>query len=323
MSDSSTRSELRVEIFCAVGNQGKSPMSSVDKTWNMLIVRLAREAEELTVSVLFDLGATGTVTLDETPDTLEIGVYFHADVSSATILSEIRARLEKAGLLDSLQSTEFKEVQDQDWLRKWKEGFEALEVGDKLLIAPSWKIDALICDQHDRGRAILQIDPGMAFGTGTHETTRLCLEAIERHWKGGSLLDVGTGTGILAMAAAVLVPESKIVAIDVDPVAVEIARQNLVLNRLTSVTVAEGQACQYASGEFDLVVANLTANVITDIIGSLAGAVRPAGCLILSGILTGQSADVAAALEQRGFLSLETTVAGEWVCLVARPPSPR
>jgi len=190
-------------------------MSSVDKTWNMLIVRLAREAEDLTVSVLFDLGATGTVTLDETPDTLEIGVYFHADVSSATILSELRAQLEKAGLLDSLQSTEFKEVQDQDWLRKWKEGFEALEVGDKLLIAPSWKIDALICDQHHRGRAIIQIDPGMAFGTGTHETTRLCLEAIERHWKGGSLLDVGTGTGILAMAAAVLVPESKIVAIDV------------------------------------------------------------------------------------------------------------
>jgi len=302
----------------------------------MLIVRLAREAEDLTVSVLFDLGATGTVTLEETPDTLEIGVYFHADVSSATILSELRARLEKAGLLDSLQSTEFKEVQDQDWLRKWKEGFEALEVGDKLLIAPSWKIDALLAEEATpgtlegsnrprsvRGRSIIQIDPGMAFGTGTHETTRLCLEAIERHWKGGSLLDVGTGTGILAMAAAVLVPESKIVAIDVDPVAVEIARQNLVLNRLTSVRVAEGQPFQYASGEFDLVVANLTANVITDIIGSLAGAVRPAGCLILSGILTGQSADVAAALEQTGFLSLETIVAGEWVCLVARPPSTR
>ena len=283
----------------------------------MLILRLAREAEELAVSVLFELGATGTITLEETPDAVEIGAYFHADVTSGTILSELGERLGTAGLCDSIHSTEFKQVQDQDWLRKWKEGFEAVEVGEKLLIAPSWKIDALIRDQHDRGRLIIQVDPGMAFGTGTHETTRLCLEALERYWKGGSLLDVGTGTGILAMAAALLVPGSKIVAIDVDPVAVEIAGQNVALNRLTSVTVAEGTPDQYASGEFDLVVANLTADVVTDIIASLAAALRPSGCLILSGILTGQAADVALAVQRQGFLTVETTVAGEWVCLAA------
>ncbi|HKF55442.1 MAG TPA: 50S ribosomal protein L11 methyltransferase [Blastocatellia bacterium] len=308
-------------------------MFSRDKTWNLLIVRLARDAEDLTVSVLFDLGATGTVTLEETPDALKLGVYFHAAVSSGTILSELRERLEKAGLLDSLQSTEFDQVPDQDWLRKWKEGFEALEIGDKLLIAPSWKIHELLAedaaaglqegsDLYDRprslrGRLLIQIDPGMAFGTGTHETTRLCLEALERLWKGGSLLDVGTGTGILAMAAALLVPGSNIVAIDVDPVAVEIARQNIVMNRLAGVRVVEGQPAGYASGEFDVVVANLTANVITDILGSLAAAVKPSGRLILSGILTGQAAEVAVALEGKGFRRLETTIAGEWVCLAA------
>jgi ribosomal protein L11 methyltransferase len=311
-------------------------MPSEDKTWSLLIMRLGREAEDLAVSVLFELGATGTVTLEETPEAVEIGAYFQADGGARTIVNELRERLGKAGLLASLQKTEFKQVQDEDWLRKWKEGFEAVEVGDKLLIAPSWKIDALLaqsqgpeqlksCDPGDaprsvRGRILIQIDPGMAFGTGTHETTRLCLEAIERYWKGGSLLDVGTGTGILAMAAALLVPASQVVAIDMDPVAVEIARQNLALNRLTGVRVAEGQPSQYCSGEFDLVVANLTANVIIDILASLAAALRPSGCLILSGILTDQAADIALALELNGFLEVERDDAGEWVCLAARAP---
>jgi ribosomal protein L11 methyltransferase len=311
-------------------------MPAEDKTWNLLIVRLGREVEELAVSVLFDLGATGTITLEETLEAVEIGAYFHADVGSDTVVKELRERLGQAGLTGSLHKTEFKQVQDQDWLRKWKEGFEAVEAGDKLLIAPSWKIDALLaegggpgllntCDQVDvrrtfRGRIIMQIDPGMAFGTGTHETTRLCLEAIERHWKGGSFLDVGTGTGILAMAAALLVPGSQVVAIDVDPLAVEIATQNLALNRLTEVRVVEGQPSQYCSGEFDVAVANLTANVISDILASLAAALRPSGCLILSGILSDQAAGVELALEASGFLDIERTDSGEWVCLAARAP---
>src|SRR5215469_2345557 len=126
-------------------------MSSRDKSWNLLTVRLRRNAEDLAVSVLFDLGATGTVTLEETDDAIEMGAYFHADVSSRAILSELRERLGRAGLLDSLHSTQFKQVQDQDWLRKWKEGFEEVEVGDKLLIAPSWKTDALLSESTSIG----------------------------------------------------------------------------------------------------------------------------------------------------------------------------
>ena len=123
------------------------------------------------------------------------------------------------------------------------------------------------------------------------------------------------------MAAALLVPGSEVVAIDVDPVAVETARQNLALNHLAGVRVFQGQPSQYASGDFDLVVANLTAGAITRALQSLTGAVNASGCLILSGILTEQAADVALALDRSGFLTRDRIDAGEWSCLVARARS--
>src|SRR5262249_25138137 len=256
------------------------------------------------------------------------------EVSPDRVLSELKKRLGEAHLIASLHSAQFNQVQDEDWLRKWKEGFEAVAVGERLLIAPSWKVDDLLNENSSqqmlddsrqeggrrliRGRFLIQIDPGMAFGTGTHETTRLCLEAIERYWMGGRFLDVGTGTGILAMAAALLVPGSEIVAIDVDPVAVEIARQNLVLNRLTGVTVTQGQPGTLGPDRFDVLVANLTAGVITDLLDTLTAAVKPDGRLILSGILADQTEDVAAAVDRTGFAIIERIDAGEWVCLVSR-----
>jgi ribosomal protein L11 methyltransferase len=310
-------------------------MTSEDKAWNLLTIRLAPDAEELAVALLFDLGATGTVTLDETPQALEIAAYFHSDTSPDSIVGELKKRLGQANLMESLQAAKFTRIQDEDWLQKWKEGFEATEIGEKLLIAPSWKIDDLASlgretssgaleDQDQRrlpryhlGRIVIQIDPGMAFGTGTHETTRLCLKAIEQYWKGGRFLDVGTGTGILAMAAALLIPGSEVVAIDVDPAAVEIARQNLAVNNLTRVEVCEAQVSLYSSRDFDMVVANLTATVIIDVLDSLTASVGPSGCLILSGILAGQAADVEQALASKAFAKVERTDAGEWTSLVA------
>jgi len=304
------------------------------KTWNLVTVRLSRDAEELALSVLFDLGTVGTVTFEETPDALEIGAYFNPEVSPDRVLSELKKRLGEAHLIASLHSAQFNQVHDEDWLRKWKEGFEAVAVGERLLIAPSWKVDDLLNEDSSqqmlderrqeggrrriRGRFLIQIDPGMAFGTGTHETTRLCLEAIERYWMGGRFLDVGTGTGILAMAAALLVPGSEIVAIDVDPVAVEIAKQNLVMNQLTGVTVTQCQPGMLGPDRFDVLVANLTAGVIADLLDTLTAAVKPDGRLILSGILSDQAEDIAVALDRTGFAIIERIDAGEWVCLVSR-----
>jgi ribosomal protein L11 methyltransferase len=311
-------------------------MDPEDRTWTLVTMRIGRDAEEIAVSFLFDLGATGAITLDEKPETLEIGAYFQSGLPPETIVSELKTRLEQANLLGCLRETAFTRIRDEDWLRKWKEGFEATEIADRLLIAPSWKVNELrtsdsgprpgVSEGRDLasgpgyvgGRVLVQIDPGMAFGTGTHETTRLCLEAIERNWKGGKFLDVGTGTGILAIAAGLLVPGSDVIAIDVDPVAVEIARQNLAINHLTGVELSEGPLGLYGSGDFNVVVANLTAGVIMDILGQLTELLAPFGCLILSGILKEQAPDVALALDRKGFVNLERTDAGEWACLIAR-----
>jgi ribosomal protein L11 methyltransferase len=218
------------------------------------------------------------------------------------------------GLTDALGALSISAVPEQDWMQKWKEGFDAVEVGERLIIAPSWKLPC-----NNEGRLIIQIDPGMAFGTGTHETTRLCLEAIERHWRGGSLLDVGTGTGILAIAAASLGPGSRIVAIDVDPQAVKVARENIAINNVSNrIELYEGQPRDFAGQELSVVVANLTAEVIIDLVNDLAACLALRGLMILSGILNELENDVERALIATGFSVIERRHEAEWCLLTAR-----
>jgi ribosomal protein L11 methyltransferase len=187
------------------------------------------------------------------------------------------SELGRVGYPTAFRDCSVSHVPEEDWMQKWKEGFEAVHIGKRLTVAPSWKLPK------DEGeRVVIQIDPGMAFGTGTHETTRLCLEAIERHWLGSSLLDVGTGTGILAICAALLRPGSRVVGIDIDPRAVEVARENVEINKVSGrVELLEGQPGAL-SIEFDVVVANLTAEVIVDLMPGLTDRVSKTGLMILS-----------------------------------------
>jgi ribosomal protein L11 methyltransferase len=284
------------------------------RAWNLVRVILASRSEEFASSLLFDLGTTGTVTLKEAADQIEPVAYFEQSVDPDTIENALRAEFARLGREHDLQAVSFSTVPDSDWMQKWKEGFEPAEIGERLLIAPSWKLPADV-----EGRELIQIDPGMAFGTGTHETTRLCLELIERYWRGGCLLDVGTGTGILAIAAAVLQQDSRIIAIDVDPVAVEVARENTAINGVTSqVSVLEKQPGKMGGQSFDVVVANLTAEVIVDLMGELAACVKPDGWMILSGILNELSDDVERAAAGAGFEITERQRAGECSAIVAR-----
>ncbi|HYV06577.1 MAG TPA: 50S ribosomal protein L11 methyltransferase, partial [Blastocatellia bacterium] len=235
-------------------------------TWRLIELEVGRDAEALVSMLAFELGSTGIVTLEERDDAVKLGAYFGAQADAEEIADTIRVEVEKLGRSGELRSISFSVVPDQDWMQKWKEGFEPTEIGSRLVIAPSWKLP-----NANGARIVVQIDPGMAFGTGTHETTRMCLEAVEKYWRGGNLLDVGTGTGIIAIAAALLEPGSRITAIDIDPQAVVIARENASINNASnSVEIVEGGPRGFVGGAFDVVEANLTAEVIISLIDDLA-----------------------------------------------------
>lgn len=287
-----------------------NPQSAIrNSDWWLLTLTVARDAEESISAICFESGSTGIVTLDETANRLTLGAYFDSQVEPDNVKQAL-----EANFATDLFAFSVSPVPDQDWMQKWKEGFEAVNVGGRFIVSPSWKLPG---DSNDR--IVIQIDPGMAFGTGTHETTRLCLEAIERFWKGGSLLDVGTGTGILAIAAAKLEPDSRVFAIDVDPQAIEVARENVAINGVSdSIELSEAQPRELAGRSFDVVVANLTAEVIVELAEDLVDCLAGNGLLILSGILTEFEVDVERALSTFGFSVIDRREAGEWCALVAR-----
>jgi len=281
--------------------------------WWLVTLCVSRDAEENASVLLFDLGSTGIVTLDESADKIKLGAYFDEGTNVGDIKQTVEAEFERAGPRRALISFSMSTVPEQDWMQKWKEGFEAVEIGNRLVVAPSWKLPT----KRDC-RVLIQIDPGMAFGTGTHETTRLCLQGIERYWHGGSLLDVGTGTGILAIAAALLAPSSRVVAIDVDPQAVEVARENIAINSVSSsIELLEGQPRNLAGQQFNIVVANLTAEVIVDLLPDLTSCLATKGLMILSGILSESAEQVERTLATYGLRVTERCEAGEWCTLVA------
>lgn len=280
----------------------------------MISVCVAREAEDMAGDLLFDLGTTGIVTVEESAQSVTLVAYFDEKMDVIEITQMIESAFASVGQRESLLSISVSEIADQDWMQKWKEGFEPIEIAQRLVIAPSWKLP-----EQTQGREVISLDPGMAFGTGTHETTRLCLEAIERYWRAGSLLDVGTGTGILAMAAAKLAPASQITAIDIDPLAVSVARENAEINNLAgNILISEGQARDWAEQSFDVVVANLTAEVIVDLMNDLVACLTDSGLLILSGILVPLAESVERSARSAGLAIIEKREAGEWAAIVAR-----
>ncbi len=160
-----------------------------------------------------------------------------------------------------------REVADEDWLGEWKKSWQPVAVGERFLIAPPWS------EINDAGnRIVIRIEPGMAFGTGTHETTRLCLAAIEKYFAGESFLDVGTGTGILAIAAAKLFPQARVEACDTDAEALAIATENARLNDVAERISFRVGSVEESTASAAVVCANLTADVIVPLLPVLIGA---------------------------------------------------
>src|ERR687885_611338 len=277
--------------------------------WYALDVTLNGRAREAVEYALMEAGALGTEVTVEGGEFVSGAGYFDSPPRIEGVRAALAEALGVYGLGSSaVREMRPREVEERDWLAEWKKGWRPTEVG-RFVVAPPW---SEIPDGEDR--IVIRVEPGMAFGTGTHETTRLCLAAVERHFGGGSFLDVGTGTGVLAIAAAKLRPSARVEACDTDPLAVSVAEENARLNGVGGRIEFRVGTVDDTTLSADLVCANLTADVILPLLPALLAAAP--GRLVLSGILTTQAPQVAARLIELGVGDYEMDRDGEWVAFV-------
>lgn len=249
--------------------------------------------------------------LDKDRTKVVVHLYLAPDENPAEVVGLLHARL-AAAQVDYVLDTAG--VEQADWENGWKAFYHAMDIGHRLAVVPSW-------EQHPTARTVLKLDPGMAFGTGTHETTTLCLEALDQLVQGGErMLDIGTGSGILAIAA-LLLGAAEAEGVDIDPMCVRTAGENAVLNGVQGrLTVLVGDLCDQASGRYDLITANIVANAILHLAPSVPGLLAPQGVFIASGIIDTRRDEVIEGLRAAGLDVFETRQKNGWVALLCRLP---
>lgn len=239
-----------------------------------------------------------------------IHIYISEEESAAEAMSFLKERYEAVGIPCKYETAGISET---DWADNWKKFFKCTEIGKKLVIRPTW-------EEYDNkaGRAVLSIDPGAAFGTGTHATTRLCLELLEDYVKPDShVLDIGCGSGILSIAGVLLGAE-KAVGVDIDKVAVRVSNENAAENWVEGCTeFICGNLADKISGQFDLVCANIVADVIILLSSQVCDYLKPGGVFLCSGIIDLRIDEVRAVLDKAGFKILEEREQEKWYAFAA------
>ena len=292
-----------------------SDNKDIPMEWIEISFEIHPSAEEALCAFLFDMGCSGIVQEDFGNTIIKAFIPFGENFEGirrkiSLFLAEVRLIFPEI----PRPAVNFSEVEDADWESNWKRFFKPEMVTPELLIQPAWEPVTRAKEYR-----IIRIDPGPAFGTGKHPTTRMCLNAMERVVREGpwDMLDVGTGSGILAIYGALLGAE-RITAIDNDDEALRWAERNIALNDRAEKIELSSVPVEDLEGNFSLLTANLILKDILLIIRHLSRLTRPMGWLILSGILGHQAPEVEAALDKHGFHSKEFLNMDEWVCIFAR-----
>ncbi len=300
--------------------------------WIEVTLRVDDEAAEATAGVLQRYGYQGVAVEHEgiPPDkldedqippatTLAVKAYIPEDEHSDALKQQLEDALGYMNMMYPMPTPEYRIVEETDWAEAWKAHYHPVRIGRRLMIRPLWTEVELQPDDVE-----IALDPGMAFGTGTHPTTQLCLEATEDLLvPGANVLDLGTGSGILAIAAAKL-GAAHVLALDNDSVAVAAAQENAAQNGVAGkITVQEGslETVVGSARRFDLILVNILARIIIEMCSQRLGeVVRPGGLAIFSGIIDTQADDVESALRTTGLEPYTRRQQGDWVVIEARRP---
>jgi len=285
-------------------------------------VETSIEAEDAVSFLLMEMGSGGVQAEDVNSSTgkVIVSAYFPVDDRAGERVFELSRSLDK--LKEVIPSAgkskiSLENIDDVDWSESWKSYFKPMPVGDRIVIYPSWED---LADFPDRDVHI-QIDPGMAFGTGKHATTILSLELLEKAIKADDeVADIGTGTGILSIASVKL-GASKVIAVDIDPKSVEIAGENAQKNDVgDKIKVLCGDLVTAVSGKYDVLVSNIHTKILLNMLPHARNYLKANGRIILSGILDKEASEIENELKIRAFDIIETPQLDEWVAFLAKAP---
>jgi ribosomal protein L11 methyltransferase len=312
----------------------------VDMKWSEFSIHTTQEAVEPISNILHEAGASGVVIEDiadlvkerssafgeiyqlNPTDYPEEGVVVKAYLPVNSFLGEtvdgIKASINNLLLYEidlGRNQISISEVNEEEWATAWKKYYHPVKISEKFTIVPTWEIYEPVHSDE----LIIELDPGMAFGTGTHPTTVLCIQALERTiQKGDMVIDVGTGSGVLSIASGLL-GAKQIQALDLDQVAVDSARLNCKLNKVQNVvTVSQNNLLDDIEGPVDLIVSNILAEIIVRFIDKAYEILKDNGTFITSGIIQNKKQEVKEALLNAGFVVEETMVMEDWVAFIAK-----
>lgn len=307
--------------------------------WYEIKIKTTSTAVEAVSNLLYELGAQGIVVedpndpiynegyegdwdyFDKSELTFEyegalVKAYIETESPQALIpvIQEQVTGLRRFDLDPGLGEVTLKEIRESDWANEWKKYYHPVRIGRHLVIKPSWEFF-----EPEALDLVIELDPGGAFGSGTHETTTMCAEFLEETVEAGmTVYDIGCGSGILAIAAAKL-GAAEVVAADIDPAAVEVAQENVDINQVAeTVRVVQGDLMQVVDGPAELVVTNIIAEVIAALAAGMKHYLKPGGLWISSGIIDKKLPQVMEAMTRHGYEIIEVRERGEWRALLVR-----